>query len=722
MTIRKIFLLIYFLCIILAFLLALLLFQHYGQLTISQLSQSVLLFIIASILIGILVLVLLLHGRVIRPILLGTQILEQIIAGNNKSRWDVPYQNELQSMAQAFNQVLDHDQQQRQFLEKKMEETQELLKVTQNMQQEIEESNKRQQQLAQASNQLKTKVCSATQRLQLVHNTLRQKTQEQADTEYELQRMKREAERANQGKNALITTVSHELRTPLTAIITLTEMLLKGNIADEQQHHLLIIQDNTRHLLRVIEDILDLAQMESGRLRIEQSDFDLLYTIKHTLRPLVIQAKNKSLYLQCHIDETIPQYLKGDALRLRQIFTNLINNAIKFTDRGGIKITVNAIDLEHFQLPPGRILRKKEGQAILFTVQDSGIGIPLEQQPLIFDAFYIQPIIHRNKYGGSGLGLSICRQLLESMGGVLWVESEVGAGSKFSFVICFHLGDRDRVTTEKTKQLDMIKKSTTSLKILLAEDNPTNAQITIRLLTKLGHVTTIATNGREAVECLAQDQFDLVLMDIEMPEMDGLEATQLIRKGEAGEMNQKIPILGITAHTFAEIYEKCFMAGMNDFILRPINLDNLHNMIQQYTHTATTSSTPKLDEQSNNDTTTLMTNAFGEILDIQGALKRLCGDQLLLQDVFQNFLQHFPERLNKLKTAIQKCNAEEIAFQAHAVKGTTSQIGAKTCTALAISLEEMAKERNMQNTPKLMEQLEQESQKVVQILQNLQTK
>lgn len=685
-----------------------LLFLHYYDSAQHLQFFGITLVIVATFVVVILIIVWILHGRVIRPILLGAKILEEIVDGNSQYRWQVPYQNELKLMAQIFNQILTHDLKQQLSLEKQVQKTHQLLQVTQNMQQEIQKNERLQQKLVLDKSLLQSKMSSATQRLQAVYNTLRDKTKEYIDTQQELQRAKQEANIANQRKNEIIATVSHELRSPLSASITLTDMLLQTNLTSDQHHHLLIIKDNNRHLLQVIGDILDLAQIETGHLKFNPVDFDLFHLIQHTLRSLIIQTKNKSLYLEYNIAETTIQYLQGDPLRLRQIFTNIINNAIKFTEQGGITFSVRPISLDTFVFPPGKHLRNTQGQTILFTIQDTGVGIPLEQQSLIFEPFYGSSNLNKKKYVGTGLGLSICRQLLDMMGGAIWVESKVGVGSTFYFAVCFPIGNSKLVKNEKTKQFAMIQ-PTRCLKILLAEDNPVNAQITSRLLTKLGHLPFVVSNGKEAIEKLNAEPYDLVLMDIEMPEMDGLEATQLIRKGLAGTKNQKIPILGITAHTFTEIYEKCYMSGMNDFILRPINLSDLNNLIQQYTNTTSL----KIVSDSDFD---ILGHISQEILDIPGALGRLYGDRQLLRDVFQNFLNYFPDRMEQLTTAVNKGNFEDIAFHAHAVKGTTSQIGARTCTLLAIALEEAAKNKTMREIPHLMEQLVQEIKKVSQIL------
>ncbi len=718
LSIQKIFSLIYIFVIILAFLLAMCLWKIIPLQ--SQIPTGIipLLIYIAIVLIGILITILLLNRSVIVPISVGTRVVEQLIEGIETSRWYVPYKNELATLADVFNEMVSRDQKQRQDLESKIDEIQNLLQTNEIMRQEILEHTKIEAELSNKKVQLLQAVNVRNQDLERAQLVLNDEIQEKNRIAEELKKAKEAAEKANTNKSIFIASVSHELRNHLSGISALIDVLLHTSLTNEQRHSLRTVKDISRIMLQLIGDVLDISQIEFGKFTLENKDFDTEYLVQTTLRPFHLQVKNKGLYLQTSISKNVPKFLKGDSLRLRQILSNLINNAIKFTEKGGISLEVKDIDIKNFEFPQGKTLNCQEEQAILFSVQDTGIGIPEDKQDIIFDSFNALSNITRKKYGGTGLGLSICQKLVEMMGGCIWVESHPQEGSTFYFVICFPFGDSNEVRI--TKGFEAMKPSlNTPLNILLAEDNLVNAQMAKKLLNKLGHSVTMIENGKQVLEKLPKENFDLIFMDIEMPEMDGLEATKRIRQGEAGEKNQKIPIFGITAHTMSDIYEKCFIAGMNNIIIRPINFDDLRGVLQEFRQ-----NNLNITSRFNlNETGRFSLKEYGEItphdeiLDIPGALSRLGGDHVLLQEMYKSFLSHFPKRMSELSDVVSSNDIAKIAFHSHAIKGTTSQIGATSCALLATAMEKAANENNINEIMVLFQRLEKEAQKVIELLE-----
>ncbi len=689
-------------CIALSFLLAFLIIQRDGVFFNPPQLYYIILLAIAILLIGILVTVAILHRLVITPILNGMRIVQALMAGDQQKRWHISAQNELGTLAGMFNELLDLKQQKTYALKKKYLELRRLHA-------QILEHTKIQKELIVHQDELKKMVLNQSRELQIA---------------------KEGVAKADRLKSLLLATASHELRTPIAAMISTAELLLKTHLDSEQHYHLDIIRETGRHVLRILGDILDLSKIEAGKLQLEKRNFDLNNLIQRTIRSLLIQAKAKSLFLQYHIAENTPTLLLGDAFRLQQILMNLIANAIKFTERGGITVEVAGIDLQQFTLPPEKSKPMyTDGQPILFSVQDTGIGIEEEKQKRLFDTFYQGNTI--TQYGGTGLGLSICRKLIDLMGGAIWVESEVGFGSKFCFLVCLPRGGPNKTATNakmiasrmSPNTTRRVKLQPTSLDILLAEDNPTNLQITLKVLEKLGHNIHTVQNGKEVLEELNKNVYHLVLMDLEMPEMDGLETTQQIRVGKAGTQNQKIPILGITAHTLEEVYDKCMMAGMTDLVIRPIDFVALDNLIEKYTASKTSPWENPLEPQVIVPMTTpIGTNLeshdkLDDLLDMKEALRRLGGEPQLLQAMFQDFLRLFPERMSLLKQAIEDQNFEQIFSHAHTIKGTTSQIGAKASTKIAAAIEQAANMRDMKEIPPLLQQLEADISRVIEAIQ-----
>lgn len=381
----------------------------------------------------------------------------------------------------------------------------------------------------------------------------------------------RRLQKAMEAKDVFLATMSHEFRTPLNAIIGLTALTLHDGLPPDRTENLLTIKDSADHLKELIDDVLDLAKIENDQMVIEQTDLDLRRLLTGIERTMNYDARKKGLILDVQIEEQAPAVLKGDRVRLRQVLVNLIGNAIKFTETGSVTVRV---EVEAGNRDDGLI-------PLCFSVIDTGVGIAREKQEAVFDRFSQADDSTTRKYGGTGLGLTISRRLVELMGGRIWVESEPGRGSCFAFRLAFEPGDPEAFVEEETaaRVFRSIEPAARTLKILLADDNPAGAKMMTRFLSLTGHTPVIATNGRQVLTLLSEEPFDLVLLDIEMPEMDGLEAARRIRAGEAGPQNRDIKIIALTAHVLAIFQERAADAGIERFLTKPIDFNKMNQVI-----------------------------------------------------------------------------------------------------------------------------------------------
>ncbi len=399
---------------------------------------------------------------------------------------------------------------------------------------------------------------------------------ERVRAEQEMQRAKEAAEAANRAKDEFMANMSHEVRTPLHGIIGMTELALATSADPEQKEYLGWARDSANALLRVLDDILDFSKISAGRLELDLVEFAARRCLEDCARTFTLAARQKGLELSWETAPGMPEKLIGDPARLRQILLNLVGNAVKFTDSG--RVTVRA-EVESLTDHDG-LLR--------FSVSDTGIGIPAEKRELIFEAFRQADGSTTRKYGGTGLGLAICSRLAALMGGRMWVEGEVGQGSRFYFTARFGLGSANAEAPAVEPERQEFSSETNGagkrkLRILLAEDHPVNQQLAARLLEKHGHAVTIVANGRAALAALDTQSFDLILMDVQMPEMDGLEATGLIRAREKAA-GRRMPILAMTAHAMKSDRERCLAAGMDGYVSKPVRpaelLEAIHTLVE----------------------------------------------------------------------------------------------------------------------------------------------
>jgi signal transduction histidine kinase/ActR/RegA family two-component response regulator len=377
---------------------------------------------------------------------------------------------------------------------------------------------------------------------------------------------KENAEEATKLKEAFLANMSHEIRTPMNAIIGFSDILSRGKLEEKEKGYVKIIKSAGENLLTIINDILDISKIEAGMMTFEERTFSVKEIFKSLSVMLMGRAKEKNLDLLFSCDEDVPDRLLGDPTRLTQIIINLVGNAIKFTGKGNINVSA-------------KILKNENGNTLLeFSVKDTGIGIPPDKLENIFERFRQAESHITRKYGGTGLGLSIAKQLVELQGGTLSVKSEVKAGSVFTFCIPYTISDKDLPEAEVTGE-NYNMKELCKLNILLVEDNHLNVELILSLFSEYNLKLKVAENGSLCIEQLRENKFDIILMDMEMPVMNGYEAATIIRH----ELKSNIPIIAMTAHAMAGEREKCISLGMNDYISKPINANLLFEKMHELT-------------------------------------------------------------------------------------------------------------------------------------------
>lgn len=465
---------------------------------------------------------------------------------------------------------------------------------------------------------------------------------ERKKVEEEMQRSRLLAEESARAKADFVANMSHELRTPLSIILGFTDLLNKTTLTKDQREYLQAINSSGQNLLSIINDILDLSKLDAGKFSLARVRFRIP-ELMHSLQIMFAgKAKDKNLAFSCHADVALYHPVIGDQQRLNQVLINLIGNAVKFTETGSIQVNCR--------------IEQQEGKKIIlkFSISDTGIGIPLDKQEAIFDRFSQADSDINRKYGGTGLGLAIAKQLVALLGGELQLNSQPGSGTEFTFSLPFELPNEE--DKEATWEQDQMAHSYAVQKILVVEDSYMNQKLAKIILENNGFDVTIAGNGEEAITILKQQSFDLILMDIQMPVMDGCQAAYIIRK----ELHSNIPIIALTAHALEGEREKCIREGMNDYLAKPFKEEDLLEKIAKY---------PAAIVQKKND------HATSLLVDLSFLRKQTKNNTDFITEMVDLFITKTPDDLNLLAIAIANKDFQSIYTTAHLLKNAISLFG-----------------------------------------------
>ncbi len=512
-------------------------------------------------------------------------------------------------------------------------------------------------------------------------------------------------------KSQFLANMSHEIRTPMNGIIGYLSLIELQAFESEEELKQFIssAKKSAESLLDIINDLLDLSKIEAGKMELANVDFNLSAIIDESVSIILTKAKEKNLDITREIIKDSLLLLKGDNKRIRQIFTNLLGNAVKFTEKGGVKICVKSEMINN------------EECIIQASVEDSGIGIPESKVKILFKPFSQVDSSNINKYGGTGLGLVICKEFVNMMGGEIWIESDYGSGTKIFFTMKLKVQNQNQLQgkADQLKKYELqfdnnkksilktenIKTQRSKNKILLAEDNLINQKVAIRMVNDAGYNCEAVNDGRKAFEAVKSGDYSLILMDVQMPEMDGFAATSAIRKLQSDKKN--IPIIAITAHALMGDKERCLNAGMNDYVSKPIIAENLIRTIDNLLGIRTL--------EVKKATPPEVLNSL-EIFDFDHLEKVSMGDDSFQREVLSSYIEDVNLRFKRMESFLNAGELEKLVAEAHTIKGSSYSIGAKKMGEEALAVEISAKHSDYESAHERFNKLKQALEETKEIL------